>query len=185
LKIESDVEKPLRSYASTNPDLKAMPTIQGKLSSMVRDIEGAQKNADRSKTKTGHDVQEASAQWDSQAPYVFEKLQIVDENRLNHLRDVLTQFQTHEVDQVERNRGTAEHCLNSLLNIESSEEITKFALMHAEGHAPVLDTRRQSRMPVNAAGPSLALPSAFRNDDGASQRSASGRFELAHYIHGD
>lgn len=182
LKIETDVEKPLRDYATSNADLKAMPTIQGRLASMVRDLDAAHKNADKMKSKStrvdgaAHEEQEALAQWDSQAPYVFEKLQIVDESRLNHLRDVLTQFQTHEVDQVERNRVTAEQCLNSLLNVETEDEIARFALMHAEGRAPPAhDTRRTSRVPSAAVGSSFVPPAAFRNDD-ANQRSESGTY---------
>jgi len=153
-----------------------MPTIQGRLASMVRDVEAAQKNADRLKSRSGrpdgpaHDVQEATAQWDIQAPYIFEKLQVVDESRLAHLRDVLTQFQTHEVDQVERNRVTAEQCLNSLLNVEVEEEIGKFAQMCAEGRAPASHTRKTSRMPSNTTGASFVSPLVPRNDEFSSQR---------------
>jgi len=161
-----------------------MPTIQGRLASMVRDVDAAQRNNDRLKSKSGRtdgsarDVQEATAQWDTQAPYIFEKLQVVDENRLAHLRDVLTQFQTHEVDQVERNRVTAEQCLNSLLNVEVEEEIGKFAQMCAEGRAPIPDTRRTSRMPSNAIGASFAPPLAGRNDESTGQRPESSGFPV-------
>ncbi|KAI5285361.1 hypothetical protein KEM55_000690, partial [Ascosphaera atra] len=77
---------------------------------------------------------ELSAAWQSRAPFVFEKLQAVDEHRLNALRDTLTQYQTHEVDQNERTRQAAEGCLNVLLNVETGDEIKTFAV-RATGEA--------------------------------------------------
>jgi enolase len=108
--------------------MKAMTTIQGNLGAMQKKLEEAQQASDKLLKKGGKassvkvdsanlKLDTASQEWDSQTPYVFEKLQAVDETRLNHLRDVLTQFQTHEADQVERNRITAENTLNSLLEI--------------------------------------------------------------------
>ncbi|TKA65801.1 hypothetical protein B0A49_06883 [Cryomyces minteri] len=138
-KIEADVERPLRDFASTDREMQAMSTIQGNLTAMAREIDGAQKKADKLKEKGAKaaagkvanatsDVDNARSQWASQAPFVFEKLQAVDESRLNHLRDALTQYLTHEVDQVERDRVTAEQCLNVLLNVETADEIKTFAL---------------------------------------------------------
>ena len=134
-KIESDVEKPLREYQSRNKEMQAVSTIQGNLAAVAKDVDGAHKRA--AKLSTGKssankvanatsDVEAANQQWESQAPYVFEQLQALDEGRVNHLRDVLTQLETHEVDLVERNRITAETCLNVLLNVDTSDEISTF-----------------------------------------------------------
>ena len=118
-----------------------MSTIQGNLSSVAREVDTARKKADKiqgGKTSQNKidsatsDFNAASQQWDSQAPYVFEQLQALDENRVNHLRDVLTQFQTHEVDQVERNRKSAENCLNAILNVNTSDEISTFVAKTSE-----------------------------------------------------
>lgn len=86
----------------------------------------------------------AQTQWESQAPYVFESLQALDETRLNHLRDVLTQFQTHEVDQVERCRVTAEQCLNVILNVETADEITTFALKAPQTRPPTMSRAKRN-----------------------------------------
>ena len=117
--------------------MQSMGTIQGNLSSLVRELETAQKRQDKIKDKKGPSADriahanitadETQAQWDSQAPYVFEQLQAADEARLNHLRDVLTQYQTHEADHTERNRAAAESCLNALLSVETADEIASFA----------------------------------------------------------
>ena len=115
--------------------MQAVSTVQGNLAAVAKDVDGAHKRA--AKLSTGKssankvanatsDVEAANQQWESQAPYVFEQLQALDEGRVNHLRDVLTQLETHEVDLVERNRITAETCLNALLNVDTSDEISTF-----------------------------------------------------------
>ncbi|OCK78258.1 hypothetical protein K432DRAFT_332433 [Lepidopterella palustris CBS 459.81] len=186
-KIEADVERPLRDFAASNREMQAMSTISGNLSAMAKEIDNARKKADRLKDKGAKaaagkvatatsDVENATSQWDSQAPYVFEKLQAVDESRLNHLRDALTQFQTHEVDQVERNRVNAEETLNVLLNVETVDEIKTFSLKTVSGKPKT--ERKQSS--ISTPSRSLAPPPppppttpSTHADDGSSQRSGS------------
>lgn len=141
-KMESDVERPLKDFQSKNREMQGISTIQGNLAAVARDLDGAQKraqklaggksNANKVANATS-DVDAANQAWDSQAPYVFEQLQALDESRVNHLRDVLTQFETHEVDLVERNRITAESCLNALLNVNTADEISTFVAQNAGG----------------------------------------------------
>lgn len=176
-KIEADIERPLRDYQSKNKEMQAMSTIQGNLASVGKDLEIAQKRIEKVKggkssaTKVSNatsDVQNAAQQWESQAPYVFERLQALDENRVNHLRDVLTQFQTHEIDQVEKTRIAAEGCLNALLNVDTADEISTFAA-RMSGARPSLASRQKSRSATNN---SLVPPPPIRShDDGASERS--------------
>ncbi|KAF2135037.1 hypothetical protein P153DRAFT_330018 [Dothidotthia symphoricarpi CBS 119687] len=183
-KIEADVERPLRDFAGNNREVQAMGNISGNLTAMAKDIDAAQRKCDKLKDKgakakpsavgeAATELQNAELQWDSQAPYVFEKLQAVDESRLNHLRDVLTQFQTHEVDQVERSRVTAEETLNVLLNIETADEIQTWALRTRSGDHPQLG-RKQSNTP-SAPSRSLAPPATppmpGPADDSRSQKS--------------
>lgn len=156
-KIETDVETPLRQFATKNREMQSITTIQGNLAAMAKDLESAQKKAERVRDKSGRadkvanassSVDDASLQWESQAPYVFEQLQSLDETRVNFLRDALTQFQTHEVDQVERNRGSAESCLNALLNIETADEIKTFAAKISGGRQS--SARRRSSTATGA-----------------------------------
>lgn len=141
-KMESDVERPLKDFNSKHRGMQGISTIQGNLAAVAKDLDGAQKraqklvggksNANKVASATS-DVDAANQSWDSQAPYVFEQLQALDESRVNHLRDVLTQFETHEVDLVERNRITAETCLNALLNVNTADEISAFVAQNAGG----------------------------------------------------
>ncbi|KAF2455241.1 Muniscin C-terminal mu homology domain-containing protein [Lineolata rhizophorae] len=186
-RIEADVERPLRDFAASNGEMQAMSNISGNLASLAKDVETAQKKADKLKDKgvkaatdkvasAASDVENATSQWESQAPYVFEKLQAIDESRCNHLRDVLTQFQTHEVDQVDRDKVTTEQCLNVLLNIETADEIKTFTLKVSSGRPPRTE-RQKSRSGPPPNQSSVSSPPApaptINADDGSSQRSGS------------
>ncbi|KAL4895837.1 Muniscin C-terminal mu homology domain-containing protein [Aspergillus ambiguus] len=161
-----------------------MPGVQSDLAGLAKSLEASQKKVDKAREKgpKGADKlasavaasEEIKQQWDSRAPFVFEQLQAADETRLNHLRDVLTQLETHETDQVERCRQAAENCLNVLLNVETADEIKTFAAK-VNGGRPVVPRESQSSPPPAATLAPLAPPPPIQ-DDSASQRSeTSGR----------
>ena len=159
--------------------MQAMSTIQGNLVAVSRELETSQKRADKLRggksgankvANASSDFENANQQWLTQAPYVFEQLQALDESRVNHLRDVLTQLETHEVDRIERNRIAAETCLNVILNLNTADEISAF-VARSSSSAPTIPTRLTSRI---TSGNTLGLPPPSRGgDDGASERSAS------------
>ena len=162
-KIEIDAEAPLRHFATTNREMQGISTIQGVLASIAKDLENAQKKAGKLKDKTGRlssaraanassSAAGANQQWETQAPHIFEQLQSLDEVRVDHLRDVLTQFQTHEVDSIEQNRKPAELCLNALLNIETTDEIKDFAARTSTEPQQAPLSRRQSSASNNIRG---------------------------------
>ncbi|MCJ1288197.1 hypothetical protein MMC26_007552 [Xylographa opegraphella] len=168
LKIEADVERPLREYQSKNREMQGISTIQGNLAALARELEDAQKRSEKALAKGGRadskklssaisDVQYANQQWLSQAPFVFEQLQALDESRVNHLRDTLTQLQTHEVDQLERSRVSAENCLNALLNVDTAEEISTFVAKNS-GSTTQIPAQISSRAGSNVS-PSNPAPS--------------------------
>ena len=187
-KIEVDVERPLREFTSTNREMSQMSTVQGNLGALAKDVERAQSKMDKVQGKgdkagegkvanANSELDSAQTQWESQAPYIFESLQALDESRINHLRDVLTQFQTHEVDLVEKNRVTAESCLNVLLNVETKDEITTFALKAVEQKPTLAQNKRGSvstpmRPPATTAGSSSLTPSISRPEDDRSSHQA-------------
>lgn len=142
-----------------------MSNVSGNLSAIAKELHSAQKKAQKLDAKGGNkaedartNVDDATSQWESQAPFVFEQLQALDEGRVNHLRDVLTQFQTHELDQIERSRASAESCLNVLLNVETADEIKTFA-MRAKGQAGAVGPGRQDSVPGSSSlRPSGSIP---------------------------
>ncbi|KAL4977334.1 Muniscin C-terminal mu homology domain-containing protein [Aspergillus desertorum] len=186
-KIDEDVERPLREYNTKNKELASMPGVQNDLTALAKNVESSQRKVEKAKEKgpkgadklatavtAAHDM---SQQWESRAPFAFEQLQAADEGRLNHLRDVLTQLETHESDQIERCRQAAESCLNVLLNVETADEIKTFAAK-VNGGRPVAPLRQQTSSPTPVASPPPApeppLPPPPRSqDDAASHHSTS------------
>ncbi|EMC95592.1 hypothetical protein BAUCODRAFT_148488 [Baudoinia panamericana UAMH 10762] len=186
-KIEMDVEQPLRNFASSNREMQAMSTMQGNLGAMAKEVDKARQKAEKVQHKgdraeagrvanASSDVENAQTQWESQAPYVFENLQALDEARLNHLRDAMTQFQTHEVDLVQKSQSTAEHCLNVLLSLQTEDEIKTFALKAVSGRPRADRSQRASiaQAPPSRAGTSSTnLTPTISQPDDDSLRSGS------------
>ncbi|KAK7567702.1 Muniscin C-terminal mu homology domain-containing protein [Phyllosticta paracitricarpa] len=184
-KLEHDVERTLRDFEKSNREMQTMSTISGNMAAMAKEIEASQKRADKLKGKgekapagkvasATSDVENALQQWNSQAPYVYEQLQAVDESRINHLRDALTQFQTLELDQIDRTRAPTEQCLSLILDVQTADEVKMFALKTTDGKAKI--ERTTSRTPGQSSAvqtPSMQPPPT--PDDGSSQRSGSGR----------
>jgi len=153
-----------------------MSNMQGNLSHIARDVDRAKQKLERLQSKgdsgkiasaTG-EYENTQGQWDSQAPYVFESLQSVDEARWNQLRDVLTQFQTHEIDQVEKHRISAEQVLNVLLTVETADEVKAFALNTAERSA-TLPSSTPAAMPPPPSRSATVASSLGRTTSHASE----------------
>ncbi|EFX05725.1 hypothetical protein CMQ_3794 [Grosmannia clavigera kw1407] len=153
-RIEKDIEVPLRSFQNTK-EMGNLTTISANLNLVAKELEDAQDKADKLSKKGGKTssqkmdaatqrLESASQQWDSQAPFVFETLQALDEQRTNHLRDILTQLETHEVDQTSQNQATAEALLNVILEIKTEDEIQGFAQRVTAGR-PKTERRAASR----------------------------------------
>lgn len=183
-KLDSDVERSLREFDKTNREMQAMSTISGNMAHMAKEIETAQKRADKLKDKgakapagkvatASTDVENANQQWSSQAPFVFEQLQAVDESRINHLRDALTQFQTLELDAIDRTRGPAEQCLSVILDVQTADEIKTFSLKTTSGK-PKLETQRGRNQAQASSSQTPTMQPPPTPDDGSSQRSGSG-----------
>jgi hypothetical protein len=184
--------------------MQAMANIAGNLRAIAKETDNAHKRQAKLNEKGGKaaagkvasaasDVESAQGQWDSQAPYVFERLQAVDEARVDQQRSHLTQFQTHVIECFSATGTSAEECLNALLNVQTADEITTFvikttrslptntATSTAAGTITAAERRKSIRQesvpppPTTDAGSSLnPVPSVPRHDEAASNRSGSG-----------
>ncbi|KAI0199213.1 Muniscin C-terminal mu homology domain-containing protein [Astrocystis sublimbata] len=177
--IEKEVETPLRMF-ETRREMQNLQTIQGNLQKVARELEEAQDKSDKLSRKGGKasaqkvdmaasKLESANNQWKSQAPFVFENLQALDESRMNQLRDCLTQYGTFEGEQAQKMQADTETVLNSLLDYNTNNEIQHFASKATAGR-PKLEKRtttaRQSTSaggtatpsPIGAVPPSLNMP---------------------------
>lgn len=115
-------------------------------------------------------VSNAQAEWDSQAPFVFEKLQAADESRCNGLRDALTRLHTLELDHAQISMQAAEAKLSVILDISTSDEIKSFASKATYGRQKI--EKQISRSTNHAPHPST--PSIVTDDSVSVQSSGSG-----------
>jgi hypothetical protein len=168
-----------------------MHTISHNLGAMAKDLEDAQEKSDKVNKKGGKAsaqkadtasarLESAQQQWESQAPFVFETLQALDESRINQLRDQLTQYQTQESDQASRHQNIASETLAIVIEISTESEIQGF-VQSTTADRPALartSTRRSSNAASAAAPPSASqlpeTPSSTReNTMDASTNQAS------------
>lgn len=166
-RIERDVEHPLRSFHNRK-DVANMNTISFNLGTMAKALEEAQNQSEKISRKGGKastqkvdaastKLESATQQWESQAPFIFESLQALDESRVNQLRDLLTQYQTHETDCAQRIQDKSADALAQVLEISSETEIHAFVNKATAGRAR-LPTRASTRR-SSVAGSSMAPPS--------------------------
>lgn len=159
--VEKDVEIPLRKFQSTE-EMASMNVISANLQSMAKELDEAQVQAGKLSKKSGksnaqkvdtasHRLEGATQQWETQAPFIFETLQALDEKRVNHLRDVMTQLQTHECEQVARSASVADAMLNLVLEIRTEDEIQNFAQQTIQGR-PRIQRRGTSTRHSSIAG---------------------------------
>jgi hypothetical protein len=144
-----------------------MNTLTSSLSVMARELEDAQDRSEKLSKKGGRantqkvdaassKLESASQQWEAQAPFIFESLQALDESRVNHLRDLLTQYQTHESDQAQRTQDNAMQTLALLLEIDTEREIHSFVNKATAGKTR-LPTRTSTRQ-SSIAGTTSSAP---------------------------
>ncbi|SPJ81513.1 related to SYP1 Protein with a potential role in actin cytoskeletal organization [Fusarium torulosum] len=167
-RIEKDIEHPLRNFGSRK-DVQNMTTMANNLTAIAKDLEESQERVDKLTKKGGRantskvdaassKLESATGQWESQAPFIFESLQALDESRVNNLRDLLTQYQTHESDSSQRVQENAMETLALMLEIDTNQEIQSFVNKATAGKAK-LPTRTSTRQSSFAGTtPSTPVP---------------------------
>ncbi|KAK4150514.1 Muniscin C-terminal mu homology domain-containing protein [Chaetomidium leptoderma] len=171
-RIDKDVEQPLRNFQGKK-EVQNIQTISSNLQTMARELDDATEKSEKLSRKGGRanaqkvdqaaaKLESASQQWESQSPFIFETLQALDEQRINHLRDVLTQFETHAVDQATRSQAAAEEVLNVMLEVNTSQEIQNFVQRITAGK-PKIERRSTTRQPTPVT-PTAAPPSITGDD---------------------
>lgn len=172
-RIDKDVEQPLRNFQNKK-EMQNMHTISANLSTMAKELDDATDKSEKLNRKGGkanaQKVDQAAARlesatqtWESQAPFIYETFQAVDEQRINHLRDVLTQFETHEVDQATRTQAAAEEVLNVMLEVNTAQEIQNF-VQRATAGKPRIERKSTNTRQATPVTPTAAPPSITADD---------------------
>lgn len=161
-----------------------MKTCDANLAGLAKQIDTAEDKADKLRKKGTRAqaskvaeamaaVAKATGDWESQAPFIFEKFQAADETRWNTLRDCLTQYHTLEVDQAQRSMQLANESLSTLLDLNTTDEIKTFVETVTHGKPKV--ERQGSKVPTTAsAGMPSSTPSIVTDDSVSIQSAGSG-----------
>ncbi|KAK4173926.1 Muniscin C-terminal mu homology domain-containing protein [Triangularia setosa] len=182
-RIEKDVEHSLRTFQNKK-EMQNIHNISANLQTMAKELDDAAEKSEKLSKKGGKAnaqkvdqaasrLEAANQQWESQAPFIFETLQALDEQRINHLRDVLTQFETHEVDQATRTQAAAEEVLNIMLEVNTAKEIENFANKVTAGK-PRIERKSTNTRASNVTTPTAAAPPSVHGgheDDVTSEHS--------------
>lgn len=167
-RVDKDVEQALRGFQNRK-EIQNMQTMSTNLATMARELDDAKEKSEKLSKKGGKAsalkvdtatarLESASSQWESQAPFILETLQALDEQRCNHLRDVLTQLQTHQVDQADRLRAAANDALGTILEADTASEIDNFANRVTGGRARVGPRTPVERTPASRQSTSTNVP---------------------------
>lgn len=167
-RVEKDVEHALRQFQNRK-DVQNMQTMSTNLSTIAKELEDAKDKVEKLSRKGGKAsalkvdtatarLESASSQWESQAPFILETLQALDEQRCNQLRDVLTQLETHEVDQSDRIRAAANDALATIIEADTAREVENFASKVTAGKQKV-----EKRPPMTERTPTVTRQSTSTN----------------------
>lgn len=181
-RVEKDVEIPLRNYMSEATEAKEFNSQKTNMASLATTAATAQRDSDKLTAKGGKanasklesansKLQNAHQQWDAQAPFIMETFQMLDEARLNHLRELLTQYQTHELQALTDRRRSIEKAMNALLEVDTAQEIKNWAQAMTVGK-PITE-RRARQLSMNpsigsVASPDSPAPTSSHGDDMSS-----------------
>lgn len=169
-----------------------MTNIANNLAVMARELDDARSQSDKLTKKGGKastqkvdlassKLESATQQWESQSPFIFETLQVLDESRVNLLRDLLTQLQTHESDRAQRSSDIAVETLAQMLEISTEREVQSFVQKVTAGKSSLPPSRTATRrstthMSQNSASgtsaPSTPNPSQPPPEDDVSEHNS-------------
>lgn len=190
-RLGNDVEQPLRAFPQRQ-DTQNMTNIANNLATMARELDDARSQSDKLTKKGGKastqkvdlassKLESATQQWESQSPFIFETLQVLDESRVNLLRDLLTQLETHESDRAQRGSDIAVETLAQMLEISTEREVQSFVQKVTAGKSSLPPSRTATRrstthMSQNSASgtsaPSTPNPSQPPPEDDASEHNS-------------
>lgn len=137
----------------------SMVTVQKNLSTLLKDLTDAQEKSDKLSKKGAKastqkveaattSLESATSTWESQTPFIFEKLQSLDERRWNTLRDLLTQYGTDESDCISRNNTAVASAIGALIEFNTKDEVTNWV-----GNVTMGKQKRERQATGSLSGP--------------------------------
>lgn len=125
-KIHKEIEAPLRQYTTRSAQWADMKVLQSELETLANTVK-----LDKHRNTRAND--ENRVQWESQAPFLLEQAETIDESRLGYLKNALTTYGTVEADYSDKSLKISEKVLNNVLSYEPMDEIATYAAQVGRG----------------------------------------------------
>lgn len=133
-KLRTEIEPEVRQVTSNSAGWNQARMAQGRLVEIAQKVSSSEdhvgKNARRSSSKqeaAGREAQQARTVWETQAPELCDAIERVDEERFVKLKDVLTAYETLEMDRSQASIKGYERAIQSLIQFEPKDEVQSFA----------------------------------------------------------
>jgi hypothetical protein len=166
--VEKEVIHPLTGFTTKNKQWSDVRQLHSQLSEVAQTIEYNQEKLDKyantpnksldKQEKYQTALQNANATWDSQAPYVFEVFENTDFSRLEFLRDSLLRFITAYTDSLNKISQSNEKTLETILNFNPENEISRFAKVSSETTFIPKEARKAAESPAVQQNPTFGKP---------------------------
>lgn len=158
--ISQQLEQPLRNEDTTNPNWLYLKTMHRNLADDVQTIASKQdklqklqkKGSKIGASKVGEAHQEyvsAMAKWDNDAPQTLSKLEKLDEQLTNLIKDSIVKFETFEVDIAAKVTSSAEKIINDFLIVDSRHNAAELSPKVVSSSFRNYDTSSQVSTPVS------------------------------------
>lgn len=108
-----------------------------------------------------------------QAPSIINRIQKLDENRLNSLKDSLTRLTTVEVDSKQAVIKASEQAMEAMISFEPSDDVQSYVAQIVSGIAPVTAPSKQQQRQHHEQNHGLHLPGPLGGGSRKASRSST------------
>lgn len=122
--LDRDVIATLKGFTENDPGWTESKRLHSKLSQLAASIEY---NKSKDDARHQEQLRDANAQWDSEAPFLFELFENTDYGRLLCLKNCLLKYQSGFSDSLHSSMEVNERVMAALLDFNPESEIDRFA----------------------------------------------------------
>lgn len=153
-KIHKEVQRPLRQFHKSAEwlDTRMLEDELEKLGNAYKSHDETVEKLRRKSPSRQTEVAQQSlgqirVQWESQAPYIVDQVEAIDERRLGQIKTALTTFGTVQSDCANKGVAASEAVLSSVLAYDPSQDVAAFAAKLTAG----VDVPRPSNYSMNSS----------------------------------
>ncbi|OLL22803.1 Cytoskeletal protein syp1 [Neolecta irregularis DAH-3] len=135
-KLAEEIEFTLLAFEAHDEDWHGMRHVESNIASLAKYVELAEGKVEKVKkkgkalpTKVEQVLESMSivrGQWETEAPFVFERFQAIDERRLEFIKDIYHKYENLEIEQAKRKTEISDGVLLDIGNLSVKSEIDNY-----------------------------------------------------------